>query len=147
MVEPRDFESMKKHQNDNLTSIRDKFVGGSGEGPESSKANALGSGRPEIKEPEYADWFVKEYEGIQTHPQCNCDMPGAAGGNCEIHGPWRNDEYAHWNGKSREDKRNLEIHKELYDLKRKCKSLCWSCYLLAGALILNAVGDIIGLWN
>lgn len=31
---------------------------------------------------------------------CNCDAEGFAGGNCEEHGPWRNDEYAHFNGKS-----------------------------------------------
>ena len=30
---------------------------------------------------------------------CNCYAEGFAGGNCEEHGPWRNDEYAKYCGK------------------------------------------------
>ena len=33
---------------------------------------------------------------------CNCDAEGFAGGNCEEHGAWRNDEYAKFNGKGEE---------------------------------------------
>jgi hypothetical protein len=33
---------------------------------------------------------------------CNCNAEGYAGGNCEDHGPWRNDEYAQFNGRDKE---------------------------------------------